>query len=553
MSIKLREYQTEAIETVDRAIEDGMKRPAVVLPTGGGKTVVFSAMSALAIDKGLRPVILVHRDELARQAAAKLHAVAGIKAGIVKAQENDVHAPAVVASVQTLASRRRLEQLSPHKTLVIVDECHHATAASYMRALEYFGAFDDDSDSRAVGFTATMERGDGARLGEVWQSIVYQKDIPWMIRKGWLTDVKGVRLVVQDLDLAGVKMRAGDYSEGDVGAAIEASSSPEKVAEAYLEHARELPGILFAPTVETAHLFCEAFEKAGIKAATIHGAMPSDERRAVLAAYEAGHLQVLCNCMVLTEGFDSPRAQVVVIARPTTSAPLYIQMVGRVLRLFPGKTHALVIDVVGASALHALATLAKLSGRPLQALKENETLLEAIDALDEEMGSKVPIVYADGTVVASEVDLFHGSRMTWAQTIAGFWFIGTQERYLTLVPSTEPGAYDVAWFATRVNGLPKDARGGWLTQGVPDLALAMAYAEGAVTDDEYVLAMKGRQWRNRKASEKTIAMALRLGIDMETLPDLKGGTFSEAIGRVLASKRFDEPMTRYMRSKGLTH
>jgi hypothetical protein len=313
-----------------------------------------------------------------------------------------------------------------------------------------------------------------------------------------------------------------------------------------------LPGILFAPTVETAHLFCDAFNGVGIKAATIHGAMPTDERRNVLAAYEAGHLQVLCNCMVLTEGFDSPRAQVVVIARPTTSAPLYIQMVGRVLRLFPGKANALVIDVVGASSLHALATLAKLSGRPLHALADEQSLLEAIDALDEEIGSRTPIVYADGTVVASEVDLFHGSRMAWAQTVAGFWFIATVDRYITLVPSTEPGAYDVAWFATRVSGLPKDARGGWLTRDVPDLSLAMGYAEAAVTDDEYVVAMKGRQWRNRKASEKTVAMAGRLGIEIESLPDGKGGTMSAAIARALASKRFDEPMTRYMRSKGIT-
>ena len=556
MTITLRPYQLEACEAVETAVAEGVRRPAVVLPTGGGKTIVFAELARRAHAQGRRPIILVHRDELARQAASKIGLVSGLRAGIVKAEQNETDADVIVASVQTLRSARRIEQISPLQAFVVVDECHHATAKSYRDALDYFGCFDDERpDSIAVGVTATMERGDGARLGEVWQRIVYQRDVTWMIRKGYLTDVKGVRLVVEDLDMSGVRMSAGDFSEGDMGEAIAASSSPEKVAQSYVEHCTNedgtiRPGILFAPTVETARLFADALNDAGIRATCVHGAMPTDERRKALADYEAGRIDVLCNCMVLTEGFDSPRAEVCVIARPTTSSPLYQQMVGRILRLFQGKAHALVIDVVGASEKHPLSTLATLAGRPLAALKEGQTLLEAIDAFEEENASAEPIVYRDGNVRAEVVDLFHGSRIMWEQTAAGLWYIPCgAERYIALVPSVEPGAYDVAWFrqkrsATSVNG-------GWLAQGVPDLSLAMAYAESDVTDEEELTAVKERKWRNRKASDKTVAYAKGLGIDVTRLSDAKGGTVSSAITHVLATRRIDGPMQRYAASNGI--
>lgn len=539
----LRDYQREALDAFLSAVEDGVKRPALVLPTGAGKTVVFAHVAQEMAARGLPSVVVVHRDELVRQAAETLAKVSGERVGVVQGTQDDHDAPFVVASVLTLARERRRKRFSDDARCVIVDECHHATARSYISALTHFGCFDPDSKSVALGVTATMQRGDGVALGKVWERIVFQRDVPWMIRRGYLTDAKGYRLKVEDLDMSRVRKTAGDYNEGDVGEAIVASSSPAKVAEKYDELCRDddgviMPGILFAPTVETAGLFADALNARGIRAAVVHGAMEKRDRRRILREYEGGRIDVLCNCMVLTEGFDSPRARVCVIARPTASASLYVQMVGRVLRLYPGKTHALVLDVVGASSLHALSTLATLSGREMK-VKDGESLLEAIDADEERVGK--PSVYSDDRLVAEEVDLFHGSRLVWQQTAAGWWFIGAGGRYIVIVPSREDASVlDVMW-------LPKDGKGGsWIARGLPNLPAAKQAAESDVTDDEHMTAMRDRGWRKRPGSSKSQAYAEQLGVKLDALPDRKGGTVADAITYVLASRRIDPTLKRHL-------
>lgn len=561
--IKLRDYQHDAVNAARSDIADGVHRPVIIAPTGSGKTIIFSEfIRQVRAERGGKAVVLVHRDELAAQAADKYRSVdPTARIGVVKAERNEVDADIIVASVQTVRNPKRLAQLTG-VTVGVVDECHHATAASYRTVM-------DGIDVPWLGVTATLARSDGAKLGDVWQKISYDEmTVLRMIRAGHLVDVRGVAVEVPDLDLTGVRRTGGDYAEGDLGERLMESLAPETVAKAYAEHAvvdgKVMPGIVFTPTVETAKVFAETFANAGFKAAAVYGAMPLEERRRVLRDYDEGRIDVLTNCMVLTEGFDSPRAQVCVIARPTQSSPLYVQMVGRVLRLFPGKAYALVLDVVGAAGKHELATLADLGGQDAEPPKDGvvSSLLAEFgkpctmcDALEEDCTRQArccegcshwldrqDVAGYIGEVAARAVDLFGGSRQQWLQTNSGHWFIPAGDRFIVLMPVVGGPGYDVAWAAAKTKG------GGWIARGVGDLGLAMAHGEGAITPEEDVLARKAASWRKRRASDRQVSFALglrarkpdgSLWTEAELLA-LRSGPVGDVISVALGSKRLDK-------------
>ena len=529
MSIALRDYQADAVRALEDALAGGMRRPAAVLPTGGGKTVVFAHLAQRWHARtGERVLVLAHRDELVRQAAAKLASVAGRPVGVVKAERDETEHDLLVGSVQTLALDGRRSRVGP-VGLVVADECHHYTADSFQAVLEALGA-------PAVGVTATMKRGDGAALGSVWDAVVYEQPLADMIRAGWLCDVRGIHVAVPDLDLSDLKVRGGDYSEAELGERLLESMAPQTVVQAYLEHAGGMPAVLFAPTVASAGAFAEAFVAAGVRAGVVHGGMGPTERRAVLLDFDEGRLDVICNCQILTEGWDSPRAAVCIIARPTASSPLFVQMVGRVLRPHPGKAMALVLDVVGATGKHQLASLTSLSGDGRQVEpKDGQSYLEALDAILET--STVDGVNGyQGATKAAEVDLFGSSRQRWMQTKAGHWFLSCGQRYIVLVP-TGTGSWDVAWLVAKGPG------GGWIAREAPDLGWAMAHGEGAVTEAEEMYAVKERAWRKKRVGDKALAFARSLKIEGVSA-DMRAGAVGDMISAVMASRRCDRFVER---------
>ena len=349
MNLKPRPYQLEAIEAVEYAWQRDHQRPAVVLPTGAGKTVTFAHLVSRYVkgESGSgRVVVLVHRDELAKQAREKLLAVIpDLEVGIVKAEQNDTDAPVVVASVQTLFNAQRRNQLRDIG-MVVVDECHHYAAPAYREVLEEMGLFD--GSVLGVGFTATMARADSYGLGDIWESVVYERDILWGIANGFLVDVRAESVTVDDLNLAEIARNHGDYQEGKLGDALIASGAAKVVAKAYGEKAGTRQGIVFCPTVACAREFHLAFADADIETRVVIGETPIEDRQLIYEDYRKGDVRVLISVMALTEGFDMPQAEVAVVARPSQSASLRIQMIGRVLRPFPGKDEALVLDVVGA-------------------------------------------------------------------------------------------------------------------------------------------------------------------------------------------------------------
>lgn len=490
-----RPYQAEAIKALISGWQGANNRLAVVLPTGAGKTVVFANLISelLAQLGGRRALVIAHREELIEQAAAKIRAVRpDLRVGVVKA-ERDEHqdADVIVASIQTLAVERRRQAIE-NIGVVIVDECHHAAAPSYMTVLDHFGAW---RGLPVAGFTATMTRTDGG-LAEVWQEVVFTLDILEMIEDGYLCDVRGKRVIVEGLDLDSVRTRAGDLQDGQLGQALEESDAGPVVAQAYREHATDRPGVVFTPTVATAQSMAESFTAAGLPAAAVWGDMPRDDRAATLARYRAGDVQVLTNCMVLTEGFDAPWTSCAVIARPTKSAGLYCQMAGRALRLFDGKKDALILDVMGASTRHKLASIVDLTGREVVMQDEEQTLREAVREAEETERRRLDL----SRIQVEEIDLFHGSTVRWLKTESGVWFIPvTDAAYVFLIRNPVDRTYWLRRFDA-VNGMvgPKH-----------DVPLSLADAKAWLEQQARAmgsrwLATRSAPWRNKPASVKQL-------------------------------------------------
>lgn len=541
-ALTLHPYQLEAIDAVEQAWAVGITRPAVVLPTGTGKTVMFTSLAHKEVRAGGRPLVLVHRDELVTQTVAKVHAIdPDLTVGVVKAERNETDADVIVASVQTLSRASRMDRLlgacMRHPiTLVIVDEAHHAAANSYRDVLRWLNALGSEhAKTRTLGVSATLARTDGKGLGDVWQDVVYEKDILWAILNGYLVDVRGKSVTLDGLDLASVARSRGDYQDGSLAEALLAIDAGRHIAEAYRTHAGKRQGIMFCPNIETTNRFAYELAEAGIPCAVIIGDTDTAIRQETYLRYERKEIQVLVSCAVLTEGFDMPQAEVCVIARPTQSAPLYVQMVGRVLRTFPGKADALVLDVVGAAATHTLAGLVDLTTETDKAPREGESLLEQVErtTADEKLREAAHQV---GKLGAGDVDLFHRSRAAWLQTPGGVWFIPTESSMFFLWPSQTTGF--------RVGRKGKTGKAVMLKDELT-LDLAMSWAEQLATDEDPSVSSRMAAWRRRRTppSPEQWAFAASLGLsDLD--PTMSRAQLSDLISIEIASRVFDKHVSR---------
>jgi ATP-dependent helicase IRC3 len=543
-TLTLRDYQRDAIDAVFAAWSEGMKRPAVVLPTGMGKTVVFSHLIDQFTDwwdsggmgngvesaPGKRVMVLVHRDELADQAIAKIRSIAPhLSVGKVKAQDNEIHADVMVCSVQTISRAQRLNQLVNSHTrygpvgLIITDECHHAAAVSYQTVYDAF------PDALHLGCTATMQRGDGVGLGSTWNDVVYSRSVLNGIVNGYLVDVKAHEVSVDGLDLTAVKTSRGDYQASDLGDAMEESGAQHVIAKAYQEHAAERQGIIFTPTVATAELTADALTLAGIAALPISGETPREERVKTFESFRKGECRVLVNCMVLTEGFDAPWASCVVVARPTQSQPLYIQMVGRGLRPWAGKSDCLVLNLNGAGG--KLSTLIDLEPGLVGSVRDGETLTEAVEREEREGNTLVKAGHPAFGLKLKHVDLFAASNTSWLRTAKGVMFISAGEYTWFLWPAREgePGTWDVCW----VN---KAGQASLSKHTGLNVEMAMAWAEAEAENYGSFSVDRSASWRRGKPSEAQLNFATALGVDAD---GMNKAELSDAISIAKESRRLD--------------
>lgn len=360
---ELRGYQREAIEAVIAARRAGVRRMVVCLPTGAGKTVIFSHLARLATRQVL---VLAHREELLAQAVDKLgRALEGTR--VVGLERGTSRAPAeakvLVASLRSLHPDRIGQVLGGRDLgLIIYDECHHAPAEDNLRVLRTIGAFEPGWPGTLLGFTATTARGDGQGLDTVFERIVYSKTLPDLIDAGFLAPLKGYRIATA-ADLTRLSAGGADFAEAELAEAVDIQERNALVARSIQELARDRRTIAFCVTVNHARNLARALNHVGVPAGIVHGEMAAADRARALAEFREGRVRVLANVAVLTEGFDDPGVSCVAMARPTRSEGLYAQCVGRGTRLAEGKRDCLILDFVDVSNL-SLCTLPTLFGCP---------------------------------------------------------------------------------------------------------------------------------------------------------------------------------------------
>lgn len=618
-AVKLRPYQLQALAAEDahRAEHPDQNRLLISLATGLGKTIVFAERIRRFLEEAhqtggvSRVLVLVHTDELVQQAVEKVGLILHSgdmpwSIGVVKAERNEYDADVVVASVQTLARPGRKDYLSD-VGYIVVDEAHHATARTYVEILEHFGAMPSHAcpefpcwDCRGAGFTdppvpvlgvtATPERTDGTGLGSIWHNLVFSRSTSWAMRKGYLVDLVPYTIRIPDIDATAPDAR--------LDAALVDSLAPETVVRAWAEkvwgYCREcadaseqvrddvghtvLPSycpneqcpvgqappstVLFAPGVASARQFAYAFQDAGIKAEVIHGGTAPAARRAILDRYEAGITTVLCNAMVLTEGWDSPRTKCVIVARPTKSVPLFVQMVGRGLRPWlaaeaPPREEQRCVLLSIADAVNSLASAADLSDK-LSEAQDGKSVLAMEDEWDIGQGIEDrPQQYVGPVRVEAWDEMVQRSTKAWKYTAGGVPFLPTAKRgqgYVFIVEQREVGAHDRGWKVwARMPATPGEGRGDFRTAMLctaPDLELAMSLAEDEAQelggDIGALLADKTRAWRKGVPSQEMQDQARRVGVpESDTARILgskaagKAGKLSDLIDKVTASRILD--------------
>lgn len=357
-ALQMRPYQQAAREAIHAEWNDGRRRTLLVLPTGTGKTIVFAAVTEDQVRSGSRVLVLAHRGELLEQAADKIKRSTGLASAVEKAEQTclDSWCRVVVGSVQSLQRPARLEQFpADYFGTIIIDEAHHAITDGYQRVLEHF------PEANVLGVTATPDRGDMRNLGEVFDSLAYEYKLTQAIREGYLCPILAQTIPLQ-LDISQVALSGGDFAVGGLGTALDPYL--EQIATEMQTACAGRKTVVFLPLIKTSRKFRDILNSKGFRAAEVNG--QSEDRAEILFDFSNGKYNVLCNSMLLTEGWDCPSVDCIVVLRPTKVRSLYSQMVGRGTRLSPetGKKDLLLLDFLWLTERHELC-------RPADIICEN--------------------------------------------------------------------------------------------------------------------------------------------------------------------------------------
>lgn len=388
--IELRPYQREAKVKILEAWDHGYRRVLLVLPTGCGKTIVFASVIGDMVKRGHRVLVIAHREELLSQAKAKIKAAVGLDSALEKGKSHALGSELkiTVASIASLSNDARLSK-HPHDyyDCIVVDEAHHCLAPTYRKILKYFGK------AYVLGVTATPDRGDMQNLGKFFDKKAYEYTLEQAIREGYLSPIKA-KMIPLKLDISKVSVTTGDYDSGQLGNAIEPYL--EAVAAQMKKHCKTRRSVVFLPLVRTSKKLCAILNRIGFKAVQIDG--QTKNRAEVLADFEAGKYNVICNSMLLTEGWDCPRVNCIIVLRPTRSRSLYQQMVGRGMRLAPRKKNLLLLDFLWHTEKFDLC-------KPSSLISRDEVIAKKVDEMLAKMmveGEELDLIEAE-TKVEEEI------------------------------------------------------------------------------------------------------------------------------------------------------
>ena len=555
---ELRDYQRDAADAVERDWADGKRRVGVVLPTSSGKSTVIAELIHRAYTDGEPVLAFAHRGELLDQMRKDFHllhpSVPMTETGIVRAEQDDHHCPIVFATLQTLATAHRRQALG-RRTRLFWDEVHHAGAEGFHTTFSELGGYED---ALMAGFTATMYRNERGviGLGDVIEKVSYEKDIKWAIRKGFLVQPRGLTVRIKGLDaLNDVRNVAGDFHQGELAEVMEAAT--EYVVDAIKEHAADRRPIIFAASVDAAHHIAEALTEADFPAVAVTGSMAYADRLPVYDAFRSGEARALVTVQVLTEGADFPMCDTVVLGRPTRSKNLYSQMVGRALRLFPGKTDALVLDLAGSARQMKLVNLTQLiEGVDAKEVAEDGSLIELTEEPLEPVEPIEKLVRM-GPVDMVTIDLLANDDTLWLETPKGVPFVNLmgdnqvvfvwpEDGYAPGRPDAEGNVIETTkWAVGQIN--TRNGKGGWVTSSgryvsqepdYTDLPAALEAAEVWIVESDQQLPARTASWRrNQPPSEaqKRFARTLHI-VDADNMTKAR---LSDEISIKLAAKVLD--------------
>lgn len=386
--MELRPYQQEAREAIFEQWDGGVLKTLLVLPTGCGKTIVFAKVTEDCVRRGDRVLILAHRGELLEQAADKIRQSTGLGCAVEKAEETCMGSwfRVVVGSVQTMMREKRLGQFpEDYFQTIIIDETHHCISDSYQKVLNHF------SSAKILGVTATPDRGDMRNLGSYFESLSYEYTLPKAIKEGYLSPIKALTIPLK-IDMTGVGVQAGDFKASDISTALDPYL--QGIAQEMEKYCKDKKTVVFLPLVKTSQKFRDLLNAHGFRAAEVNGG--SQDRSEVLEAFDRGEYNVLCNSMLLTEGWDCPSVDCVVVLRPTKVRSLYCQMVGRGTRLSPGKDHLLLLDFLWHTERHELC-------HPASLICQDEEVAKKMTEHIEQAGCPVDIEEAEKTAAEDVV------------------------------------------------------------------------------------------------------------------------------------------------------